>query len=170
MAPCQVGKPPANRSRDCRLHAEAATRANPDNEDVSRENLERLQRGVDAFNARDLQTFFDCFHPEVVHRNRTDEPDARVFRGLGELKGYASSWLDAFDDLRIEVDEWIDLEDQVIEVAELHGVGTEAGVPVHGTYVFLWKLRNGRIIEGSEHATKEEALEVVKSRQPKTAS
>ena len=128
---------------------------------MSDEGLQRLQRGVDAFNARDFETFLDCFHPDVVHRNRADEPDAGVFRGLDELEGYASRWLDMFADLRIEVTEWIDLGGHIIEVAELHGRGSATGAPVTGGYVFLWTMRAGRIAEGREYATKEEALAAI---------
>ena len=63
--------------------------------------------------------------PDVVHRNRTDEPEVRVYEGFEAFKGYAETWLEAFDDLRIEVREWLDLGDQIIEVAELRGRGIE---------------------------------------------
>ena len=124
-----------------------------------------LQRGVDAFNARDLETFFACFHPDVVHRNRADEPEVRVYEGFDAFKGYAETWLDAFEDLRIEVREWVDLGDQIIEVAELRGRGTETGAEVHGIYVFLWLLRDGRVIDGREFGTKEEAVDVARERE-----
>ena len=124
-----------------------------------------LQRGVEAFNARDLVTFFACFDPNVVHHNRTDEPEVRVYEGFEAFKGYAETWLEAFEDLRIEVREWVDLGDQVIEVAELRGRGSATGAPVEGSYVFLWLMRDGRIIEGREYATKEEALEVARQRE-----
>ena len=123
-----------------------------------------LQHGVDAFNERDLETFFACFDPHVVHHNRTDEPEVRVYEGFEAFKGYAESWLEAFDDLRIEVREWLDLGDQIIEVAELRGRGMETGAEVQGVYVFLWLMRDGRIVEGREYGTKEEALEVARQR------
>jgi len=118
-----------------------------------------LQRAIEAFNARDLETYFGCFHDDVVYRSRADEPDAGVREGLEELKRYTSDWLDTFDDLRFEVHEWIDLGDQIVGVAELQGRGSATGAPVHGTYVFLWTLREGRVAEGREYGSSEEALE-----------
>jgi ketosteroid isomerase-like protein len=122
-----------------------------------------VQRGIEAFNARDLETYFGCFHPDLVYRSRADEPDAGVRRGLEEFKRYTSFWLDTFDDLRFDVHDWIDLDDQVIAVAELHGRGSATGAPVQGTYVFLWTLRDGRIAEGREYGTIEEALKAAEA-------
>ena len=128
---------------------------------MSQEDVQRLQRGADAFNERDLDTFFDCFQADVVHWNRADEPDAGVYRGMDEFKAYVARWLDMFEDLRIEVREWIDLGDHIIEVAEVRGRGSATGAPVQGHYVFLWTMRAARIAEGREYATKEEALAAV---------
>src|SRR5919204_1679277 len=74
-----------------------------DNGAVSRASLGMLQRGIEAFNARELEAYFGCFHPDVVYRSRADEPDAGVRIGLDELKRYTSAWLETFDDLRFEV-------------------------------------------------------------------
>ena len=137
---------------------------------MSREDLATLERGVEAFNARDLETFFACFHSDVVYRNRTDEPEVRLYEGFDAFKAYAETWLEAFDDLRIAVQEWVDLGHQVVEVAELRGRGTATGAPVQGTYVFLWLMRDGRVIEGREYVTKEEALEVARAREAETGT
>jgi ketosteroid isomerase-like protein len=118
-----------------------------------------LQRAIDAFNARDLETYFGCFDRDLVYRSRADEPDAGVRKGLDELKRYTLGWLETFNDLRFDVHEWIDLGDQVIGVAELQGRGSATAAPVHGTYVFLWTLRGGRVVEAGEYGTTEEALE-----------
>jgi ketosteroid isomerase-like protein len=130
---------------------------------VSRANLRLLQGAIDAFNARELEAYFGCFHPDLVYRSRADEPDAGVRIGLDELKRYTSAWLETFDDLRFDVHDWIDLGDQVIGVAELQGRGSATGAPVHGTYVFLWTVRGGRIVEGGEFWSTEEALEAASS-------
>jgi ketosteroid isomerase-like protein len=117
-----------------------------------------LQRASDAFNARGLEAYFGCFHQELVYRSRADEPDAGVRNGLDELKRYTLAWLETFADLRFDVHEWIDLGDQIIRVAELQGRGSATGAPVHDTYVSLWTVRGGRIVEGGEYGSTEEAL------------
>jgi ketosteroid isomerase-like protein len=126
---------------------------------MSQENVELTRRVYELFDARDLSGLFDLFHSEVIYRNREDEPDVRVYQGLEDFKGYVASWLEMFDDLRFETHDFIDLGDEVIAVTHLHGRGRETGAEVRGVYVFLFKFRDGVIVQGREYATKEEALE-----------
>jgi ketosteroid isomerase-like protein len=98
------------------------------------------------------------FDSTLVYRNRTDEPDARVFRGLEDYKGYVASFLDTFDDLRFDVHGVVDLGDQVVVLTDLLGRGRESGANVRGVYVFLLTIRDGRVVDGREYATKDEAL------------
>ena len=128
---------------------------------MSQENVEIVRRAFALFNARDLSAFFDVFDSDLLYRNRSDEPDARVYRGLEQYKGYVAGFLDTFDDLRFELHELVDLGDQVVVVTDLLGRGRESGADVRGVYVFLLTVRDGTIVEGSEYATKEEALEAV---------
>ena len=126
---------------------------------MSQENVELARRGYERFNARDLTAFFDVFDSDLVYRNRTDEPDARVYHGLEDFKGYVATWLDTFDDLRFEVHEVVNFGDRVVVVTDLLGRGRETGADVRGAYVFLWAIREGRAVEIREYGTKEEALE-----------
>jgi len=121
--------------------------------------VELARRGYELFNARDLSAFFALFDSTFVYRNRTDEPDARVFRGLEDYMGYVASLFDTFDYLRFDVHEVVDLGEQVVVVTDPLGRGRESGADVRGAYVFLWTIRDGRAIDVREYATKEEALE-----------
>jgi ketosteroid isomerase-like protein len=129
---------------------------------MSQENVELARRGYELFNARDLTAFFDVFDSDLVYRNRTDEPDARVYHGLEDFKGYVATWLDTFDDLRFEVHEVVNLGDRVVVVTDLLGRGRETGADVRGAYVFLWAIREGRAVDIREYSTKEEALEAAR--------
>jgi ketosteroid isomerase-like protein len=128
---------------------------------MSKENVELAHRPFDAFNRRDFPAFFELFHPELTYRNREDEPDVRLCQGLEDFKGYVASWLEMFDDLRLESQDFIDLGDEVIVVADLRGRGRSTGAEVRGSYVFLFRFRDGLIVRGREYATREDALETV---------
>jgi ketosteroid isomerase-like protein len=128
---------------------------------VSRENVEVVRRAFDLYNARDFVAFFQLFHPDLTYRNREDEPDVRLYRGLDEFKVYVGSWLETFDDLRFETHDFTDLQDEVIAVTDLLGRGRDTGAEVRGSYVFLFSVCNGVIVQGREYPTKAEALEAV---------
>jgi ketosteroid isomerase-like protein len=57
----------------------------------------------------------------------------------------------------------IDAGDQVIASTVLHGHGSASGADVNDAYVFVYKLRDGLIVEGWEYRTKEEALEALEA-------
>jgi ketosteroid isomerase-like protein len=126
---------------------------------MSEENVNIIRRGAALLDARELSAFYELFHANVVYRNRADEPEVRVYQGLEEFQGYITSWLDMFEDLRIEVLECIDLGEQVISVEALHSKGGASGAEVRGVYVYVWTFRDGLIVDGREYATKQEALE-----------
>ena len=125
---------------------------------MSRENVELARRAFDAYNRRDFPAFFALCDPELTYRNREDEPDVRLYQGLEDYKRYVESWLETFGDLQLEPQDFIDLGDEVIAVAELRGRGGSSGPEVQGSYVFLLRFRDGLIVEGREYATSEEAL------------
>jgi ketosteroid isomerase-like protein len=75
----------------------------------------------------------------------------RLFRGFQE----------SFAELKLELVELIDAGDQVVASTVLHGRGNASGADVTDTYVFIYKLRDGLIVEGWEYRTKEEALEAL---------
>ena len=126
---------------------------------MSLENVELGRQVFDAYNRRDFPAFFALFHPELTYRNREDEPDVRLYQGLEDFKRYVESWLETFGDLQLEPQDFIDLGDEVIAVAELRGRGGTTGPEVQGSYVFLIRVRDGLIVRGREYATREEAIE-----------
>lgn len=126
---------------------------------ISSQNVEIVRRAIDLFNARDMAAYFQLFHPELTYRNREDEPDVRLYRGLEQYKEYLAGWLEMFEDLRLDSPDFIDRGDQVIAVTELRGRGRRTGAEVRGSYVFLLRLRDGVIVRGREYATTDEALE-----------
>jgi ketosteroid isomerase-like protein len=123
--------------------------------------VELTRRRIESFNVGDLSDFFSRFDPEVVYHTRADEPDAHVCHGLDELKGLFATWFESFESLRIDAQEFIDAGDRVITVGLLRGRGKASGVEVKEPYLFVSTLRDGKVIEMREYATREEALSAV---------
>jgi ketosteroid isomerase-like protein len=63
--------------------------------------------------------------------------------------------------MTIEILELIDTGDRVIASTVLHGRVSASGGDLKDTYVFVYKLRDGLIVEGWEYRTRQEALEAV---------
>ena len=130
---------------------------------MSQENVELAQAAFAAWNAGDLDTVFAFYHPEIVYHPRADEPDPSPHVGRDAYERLVYGFVDSFSEVTFEVLELIDAGDHVIAPTVLHAVlrGQGSGAGVSDTYVFVYKLRDGLVVEGWEYRTKQEALEAV---------
>ena len=136
---------------------------------MSRENVENARAAFAAWNARpgepDLAGVFAHFHPELVYHPRADEPDPSPHVGRDAFERLTYGFVESFSEVTVEVLELIDAGDHVIASTVLHvvlrGQGSASGAGVSDTYVFVYKLRDGLVVEGWEYRTKQEALEAV---------
>src|SRR6478672_312867 len=78
---------------------------------MSQENVEKLRPGFEALNARDLDRHYDVFDPDVEWQTSSEDPDAATHRGLEAYKRYLEQWLESFDGMHIDVEEYIDVGD-----------------------------------------------------------
>jgi ketosteroid isomerase-like protein len=131
---------------------------------MSQENVENARAAFAAWNAGDMEALFPHFHPELVYHPRADEPDPSPHVGRDVYERLVRGFVDSFSEVTFEVLEMIDAGDHVIAStvlhAVLHGQGS-ASAGVSDTYVFVFKLRDGLVVEGWEYKTKQEALEAV---------
>jgi ketosteroid isomerase-like protein len=130
---------------------------------MSQENVEVMRAALAAWNAGDMDAVFAHFHPELVYHPRTDEPDPSPHVGRDAYERLFRGFVDSFSEVTFEVLEVIDADDYVIAATVLHvvlhGQGSASGAGVSDTYVFVYKLRDGLVVEGWEYRTKQEALE-----------
>ena len=128
---------------------------------MSRDDVERVLAGLDAFNRRDFDAATAGFHPDIEWIAGADlVPDAAVYRGPDGVMEFWRTWLDAMDDFRLEVEETIDAGDgRVLLVTRATGRGKDSGVPVEGRLAQLWELRDGRSVRAEMYPSREAALE-----------
>ena len=129
---------------------------------MSQENVEIVRAILAAWNARPGEPDFAHFHPELVYHPRADEPDPSPHVGRDAYERLVYGFVDSFSRVTFEVLELIDAGDHVITSTVLHAVlrGQEsASAGVSDTYVFVFRLRDGLVVEGWEYRTKQEALE-----------
>jgi ketosteroid isomerase-like protein len=132
---------------------------------VSQENVENARAAFAAWNAGDMEGLFAHFHPELVYHPRADEPDPSPHVGRDAYERLIYGFVESFAEARSEILELIDAGDHVIASTVLHvvlrGQGSAGGAGVSDTYVFVYKMRDGLVVEGWEYRTKQEALEAL---------
>lgn len=99
------------------------------------------------------------FHPELVYHPRKDEPDTEPFVGRETWARIVAGFWDAFAMITFTVEETIDAGEWAIVSTVLHAQGRASGVEITDRYVFVYKVRDGLVVEGREFGTMAEALE-----------
>jgi ketosteroid isomerase-like protein len=138
-----------------------------DNVEIVRRSFERLsQSREEAERAGDawypwvdawLEKFF---HPDVVWWSLAEEPDSAVYRGYDGIRRLFDEWVDNFEDLRTEAEDFIDAGEYVVVPATLRGQGRASGVEVELPDTFVIGLRDGKLIEIREYSDTSRAFEV----------
>ena len=127
---------------------------------MSQENVEKLRPGFEALNARDLDRHYDGFDPEVEWQTSAEDPDAATHRGLQAYKRYLEQWLESFDGLHVDVEEYIDVgDDRVFTWCRYTGRGRASGVPADWYLAIIFTIRDGKVVRGEEYFDRNEALQ-----------
>src|SRR2546421_1438769 len=126
---------------------------------MSQDDLDVIRRWIDAWNAGEPD--FSIYHPALVYHPRADEPDPSPHIGREAFERLALGFLEAFPTAKFDVEELIDAGDRVIASTVMRGRGSVSGADVTDVYVFVYKLRDGLIVEGWEYRTRQEALNAV---------
>jgi ketosteroid isomerase-like protein len=128
---------------------------------MSRENVAVVQAALNAFARDGLDALAAYWTEDIDHRAIEGAPDDRgPMHGRDAVRAYAQDWLDTFDDVRTEVVELIDAEeDKVVAVLRMSGRAKLSGVETGLTYAGVYTIRDGKIARGREYATRDQALE-----------
>jgi ketosteroid isomerase-like protein len=131
---------------------------------MSRENVEIVRRGYEAFARGGLDhSFLDFFDPDVDFR-QSDE----LVGGSGQYRGHEGlirgtrGLLWTFEEFSLEPERFIDTDgDHVVVFVRLRGRGRESGAAVDTPYAHVFKLRDGKVVLIHAYSDRAEALEAV---------
>jgi uncharacterized protein len=128
---------------------------------VSANNVEIVRRSLDAFARGDFDTAFAAHAPDTEWRTAADEPDRRTYQGIEELRSFAESlgelWEDRFAGV-MQFGEFIERGDWVIVPWSARMRGRGSGITVDVSETYAVKLRGGSIVRVEEYRHVEEAL------------
>jgi ketosteroid isomerase-like protein len=128
---------------------------------MSQENVEIVRRMYAGFNRGAHDAPMDLFSPDAELRDLQGAPDQPfTVRGAEAMRELLANWMAAFDELSVEVAEYIDAGDAVIAAAHWHGQGKASGLAVDHHQLDLLELREGKVVRATlGYRTKAEALE-----------
>lgn len=131
--------------------------------EVSRENLEIVQRGFEAFNERGVEGILPFIHPEfeaTTPPNLASEPD--TYRGHDGIRRWFDSFDEVMDQIRWDANDFQQVGDRVVVEFTLRARGKTTGLDFGQDAVMVWSLRDGRAIRVELFESMDEALRAVR--------
>ena len=127
---------------------------------MSQENVERLRAVYERWGRGDVWTP-EIFEPEVEVVWAAEIPDADTTHGLTEFEQASRSWLSAWDGLRVDAEEYIDLGERVLVLVTIRGRGKDSSIETEGKYAHVWTMRDGKATRLVGYTDWDKALEAV---------
>jgi ketosteroid isomerase-like protein len=124
---------------------------------VSR-NLDVVRTALGAFSRGDADTALRLVHPEIVSRRLAPLPDPHTYHGPDGVLAMYADWTADFGEFELDPLEPEQVGDQVLMGLHQTARGRVSGVPVEGTYWFLFTVEDGLIVHQDAFATREQAL------------
>ena len=113
---------------------------------MSQENVEIAERANAAFNRGDVDAALDRFAPDAELRDLLNAPDqSTTVKGVEAIRETWTLWIDAFDELRADIDEYFDAGNTVIGAVHWHGQGKTSGVSIDVHQFDAYEFRDGTI-------------------------
>src|SRR3954471_18653150 len=115
----------------------------------------------DAFGRRDTTAVLALADPDIVFTPPTRRLAGRAGTDPGDegLRTYLAYVARVWQELRSEPDEYVELDDRVLCTGRVYawGVGRVIDAPAG----WVWRLRDGLVVEGSVYETRRAAYEAV---------
>ena len=106
--------------------------------------MESLRDAYGAFNERGVEAILERLAPRVRGPRPRELPDRDSTRyGTEGIKQLFDSYMEAFDALRLEPQEFIEAGDQVVVSLHQRVRGKGSGAEVVGHIAHVWKMRGG---------------------------
>jgi len=125
---------------------------------MSQENVEIVQRSIDAHNRRDLDAYVALTTPDYELLPAMTGFAGVSFRGREGLERYFEELSDTWDEFRVIGEEFRDLGDIVLVIMRLEARGKGSGIPVSGTQALICNLRGGKISRIRSYLDRDDAL------------
>jgi uncharacterized protein len=108
--------------------------------------VDALRDGYEALNRGDLSAVLDLIDADLEWEEGGRSPEAGRYSGRESFERFVRSWLDSFDDFRIEVEEIREEGNRLVVVARQSGRGRASGLPIETRVVHVWTVKGDRAV------------------------
>jgi ketosteroid isomerase-like protein len=127
---------------------------------MSEENVEIVRKLNAALNRGDVEGQLSYLAEDAEIRDLRSAPDQPLtVTGMDAIRGVWAEWNSAFDELRADVDEWLEAGDAVVAHAHWWGTGRNSGVVIDTRQYDLFELKDGKVVRAVlGYQSKDDAL------------
>ena len=104
---------------------------------------------------------FESFDEDVQARWATEVPDIGSSEGIEGLAQLLSEWMSAWQECRIEADEFHQAGDQVVALVRVHARGSGSEIDLEMENAHVWTMRDGQALAIRAYSDRERALREV---------
>src|SRR5438034_10529120 len=115
---------------------------------MSRENVEIVRRGVEAYVGGDVDAMLEVADPDVEWKQVEEPAAARGYEGVARAM---VRWNEMWENPRIEAEEYIDGGDRIVVLIRHRGRGKASGIEIDMASYHLFTVRGGRIVSMHEY-------------------
>jgi len=126
---------------------------------MSEENVEIVRRATEAYTRGDLDEALASWSADaVLDWSNSRGLEAAVVRGRDEIRAYMEQFLEAFEEVRIELEDVIEVDEGVVIAENLAYFRGRDGIEVTARSAWVITLRNGCQTSLTLYQSKADAL------------
>jgi ketosteroid isomerase-like protein len=123
---------------------------------MSQENLQRVREQYARYNAGERAPRRWFWHEDAEYH--TAREDHAAHRGIDAIAKLFASWLEAYPDLRLDIQQAEARGDKVFLWIRFTGHGAASGIPLEMELAHVLTLRDGKAASVVEYTDRNEAL------------
>jgi ketosteroid isomerase-like protein len=128
---------------------------------MSQENVDMVGRALDAYTRRDVDTLRALSHPDtVLDWSASRGWFADVYRGIDECLRFYADYFEAFDEIDIRPDRFIEAGDSVVVPNVAHQRGRD-GIEVSARSTLVFTVRDRKLVRICLYQDTDQALKAV---------
>lgn len=124
---------------------------------ITIEGVENVRRLVEALVGGDVEAAVDLCDTDVEVEESPRWPDRRAYRGREGTRQAYETMLDAFEDVRFEAEDFIEIGEQVVVCLNVFGRGRESGAETNARIGHLYTLEGEKITRLRVYDDRDEA-------------
>ena len=128
---------------------------------MSQENVDIVKRGSAALNSGDVDAALEAFAADATLRDLASGPDQpTVVEGIESIRQVWALWLEAFDELRADIRDFIEAGDAVICAVHWYGRGKMSGMNIDVDQFDVYEIADGAVVRATlGYKSRTEALD-----------